>query len=626
MKTLSLKTFTPIFTVNGVEHRFEKIPLKPGTVTSGNMILKLWKDHKIIKFALTHKSKQTYSLEKVHYEFSVPLRNFGKILIPDSGRFFMEKFLPRQVWSYKFESTGRALANPYFCLLNAHEKVDFGFGLLGKIYESEFHFHSPGANKKNSLTVHGGVANAKLSWSVKFPLWDMPVGELTVFEDGIFQSAGEPNWFENLREYGRIYQDIHNLKYTIQDEGFRPALCTWRIINSDNMTHDWILSTARGAKKLGMKALIFDDGWYGIGLDGKSLKGDMGDWPITIPGKFDDIRETVKEVKKIGIAPVLWFCPIGIGPYAKSKPKVEHLLTRVNQELYTCSARFHTLCVRSPEAREVMVENLLKLISYGAEGIKSDLFDYMPDDACDATCHSHDCDTTSEGLRRTFKLLFEEAMKAKPDLIYSEKNNYGNVELATDGSHVRGGDSPFDENINTHRSIYPAAYMPIVHNDYLAFSNFEEPEKLAIMLMKQITTGIPNFSINVQKISIRHAKILKAWLGFFDEHLDLYKQGDFKPQNSVMDTFQRVNDDTAFISIFATGREIKWLDRKHVFLLNTTEFDDLYLAAAQPGTYRRTLYNHCLEIMNTSEVQLPEGKIKAPSAGLAHYEKVSASS
>ena len=93
-----------------------------------------------------------------------------------------------------------------------------------------------------------------------------------------------------------------------------------------------------------------------------------------------------------------------------------------------------------------------------------------------------------------------------------------------------------------------------------------------------------------------------------------------------MDTFQRVNDQKAFISVFATGREIKWVDRPHVFVLNTTEYDDLYLAAAHEGTYRRTLYNHRLEVTSTSEVQLPEGKIKAPSAGLAHYEKIGASS
>ncbi len=621
MKTLKLKDFSAVFTIDNRDVEFTGLTFQSDRRQIGEFVLDMKYDE-VLLFDLKHIDGRPFHLENVRYEFMVPLRNFGKVIIPDSGRFFMDKYYPRQVWSYKFESTGRSLANPYFCLLNAYEEVDFGFGLLGSVYESEFHFYSPGANKKNSLTVHGGVANAKLRWRVSFPVWDMPVGNVQCFSDGIFQSAGEKNWFQNLRKYGKVYQNLHGLKYNIQDNGFRPALCTWRIINSDHMTHDWILRTAEKARDLGMKALIFDDGWYGVGLDGMSLKSNMGDWPVSVPGKFEDIRKTVQAVKDIGIAPVLWFCPIGVGPYAEVKPKVEHLLARVNGKIYTCPARFHTLCVRSPEARQEMVRNLLKLIDYGAEGIKSDLFDYMPDDQCDADCHSHDCETTSEGIRRTFKLLYDEAMKAKPDLIYSEKNNYGNVELAPDGSHVRGGDSPFDENINTLRSIYPAAYMPIVHNDYLAFSNFEEPDKLAVMLIKQITTGVPNFSINAEKISQRHGKILKAWLEYFHNQIDLYKAGLFEPQNAVMDVFQRINDRKAQISLFATAREIEWVDRREIFILNASRFDEIYVRNPNGKTYRVQYFDHKLTLLSEGEITLTDKSLRTVSAGMTRFLEV----
>lgn len=618
MKTLRLEKIDMTATINGEQFNFPKINFATGEYKSGAYKLKI-ESGNYLSLKLVREDGEKFHLEHVSYEFSLPLRNFGKVIIPDSGRFFMEKLYPRLVWSFKFSSTGRALANPYICLLNMFDEVDFGFGLLGNIYESEFHFLSPGANRKNSLTVHGGVANAKLRWRVSFPTGGMPIGRVQEFSDGIFQSAGEMNWFQNLRKYGELYHQIHNLKYNIQDTGFRPALCTWRIINSDNMTHAWIIKTAGFAKKLGMKAIIFDDGWYGIGLDGQSLKSNMGDWPIRVKNKFDDIRKTIQAVKDIGIAPVLWYCPIGIGPHAKCKPEVEHLLSRVNGEIYIAPARFHTLCVRSPEARQVMVKNMLKLISYGAEGIKSDLFDYMPDEPCDATTHSHDCETTSEGIRRTFKLLYEEAMKARPDLIYSEKNNYGNVELAPDGSHVRGGDSPFDENINTLRSLYPAAYMPIVHNDYLAFSNFEEPQKVAILLIKQLTTGVPNFSLNLEKLSKRHAAVLKAWLGFFNENVDLYKKGTFEPQNPVMDAFQRVTPEKAMISLFTPGREITWINRPTVYILNASQHDLVYVNNPDQQKYRVEYFDHRLKLLDSETVLMDKLQIKAPSAGLTVF-------
>ena len=158
-----------------------------------------------------------------------------------------------------------------------------------------------------------------------------------------------------IKEVCEFFRKVHNLKYTKQREAFRPAFCTWRVINSDNMTHEWVIKTAKFAKEAGLKAFIFDDGWYGVGLEGASLKSTMGDWPYHIPGKFEGIRKTIAEVKKIGLAPFLWYCPIAISPDAEIKKKVEHLLVKVKGQLYLNPAKFHVLCVQNPEARKLMV-------------------------------------------------------------------------------------------------------------------------------------------------------------------------------------------------------------------------------------------------------------------------------
>jgi len=610
------------------EFEFPNIEFKTKTYKSGPLRLKAEMDEHLL-FTIEREDGKKFELKQTIYDFELDLRNFAYVLIPDCGRFFMDKTLPRQVWDSRLVSNARNLFNPFFAVANAYHKIDFAFGLLGKIYETEFNFYSPGRNQKNSLTVHGGIARGKLRWKITKPYSpgiELTYGHLTKFQDGIFQSEDDENWFMSLRKYGEFFRKVYNLKYTKQREAFRPAFCTWRVINSDNMTHEWVIKTAKLAKEAGLKAFIFDDGWYGVGLDGASLKSTMGDWPYHIPGKFEDIRKTIAEVKKIGLAPFLWYCPIAISPDAQIKKKVEHLLVKVKGQLYLNPAKFHVLCVQNPEARKLMVENLLKLLDYGAEGIKEDLFDYMPEEPCEAD-HYHDVETTADGLRLAFHELHSACLKKNAKIIYSIKNNQANVELAVCGSVVRGGDSPFDENINMLRSIYPAAYAPIIHNDYLCFTNFEEPDKVGILMLKQVSTGVPNFSLNFEKLKKSHRDIVKAWLNLFYENEDLYWEGEFKPQNSVMDTFQRVNNDKAMISLlYPTAREFTFIDRKKVIILNATEHKTIYVKQVPVGSkWRKKDYNYKLALIKESEFQFNDkgiNTIEIPPAGATILEKI----
>ncbi len=620
LKNFSVKCITD----DGVVE-FNKIEFKSQKYSSGNLILDAKMEDQLV-FTIQRKDKKSFELKQIIYDFTLPLRNFGKVIIPDGGRFFMDKMLPRQVWDSTLVSNARNLYNPFFVLANAYEEVDFAFGLLGHIYDMEFNFYSPGRNKKNSLTVAGGIANGKLKWKITKPFAEnveLTFGKIKQFKDGIFQSEGDENWFMALRKYGESFRKVQNLKYNKQKEALRPAFCTWRVINSDNMTHEWVVRNAKLAKEAGMKAFIFDDGWYGVGLDGASLKSTMGDWPDSIPGKFPDIRKTLKEVKKIGIAPFLWYCPIAVSPDAKIKPKVEHLLVKVNGETYLNPAKFHTLCVRNPEARKLMVKNLEKLIDYGAEGIKEDLFDYMPEEPCEAD-HEHDVATTADGLRLVFEQLHNAAIKKNAKIIYSIKNNQANVELGVHGSVIRGGDSPFDENINMLRSIYPAAYAPLIHNDYLAFTNSEEPEKVGILMLKQVTTGVPNFSLNLEKLKKSYRDIIKAWLQLFYDNEDLYMEGDFKPQNSVMDTFQRVNDKKAMISLlYPTAKEFTFVDRDTVIILNATASSTVYVKNAPVNTeWIKEDYDFKLNLKKKKNFKFVSNTIEVPSAGAVILRKV----
>jgi len=626
---------------DNVEWKTHKRPSKGFTLSlekkAGNLFLELKKNN-----------KKNFTLNQISYDFEIDLINFGRVLIPDSGRFYMNKQLPRQVWDSSFHVSGIQMINPFFTLCDAFEHVELAFGLLGKIHETEILFHSPGRNEKNSLAVAGGISGGKLQWKCTKPViaptsdWEnasgktkLTLGKINVWKDGFFQSQKDTSWFHSLRKYGKEFRKVHNLNYNTQKKqknGLRPAQCTWRIINSDDMTHDWMIRQAELCNEVGIEALIFDDGWYGVGLDGEGLKSWMGDWHHQIEKtmedyadglpnyKFDDVRRTVDDVKEKGVAPILWYCPIGVSPDSKHFKKWKKNLVKIDnrKEYYLAPARFHTLCCRNPEARKIMAENIAKLVSYGAEGIKNDLFDYMPGSPCTSTEHEHDFPTTTDGVRAAYEAMWAAVLKENPECIYSVKNNDGNVELAPIASNVRGGDSPFDENINILRSIYPSAFAPIVHNDYLAFTNWEKPEKVAILLIKQICTGVPNFSLDLENMKPSHKIVLRTWMDFFKSIRDIYGTFNFEPQNPQMTVFQRWNSKKAHITLLYPGaREINWVDKKTVYVTNATEHEKIYVNGAKKGKYKVVMYNHLLKKCGTKTVDLSTDMLPVPSAGMS---------
>jgi len=265
-----------------------------------------------------------------------------------------------------------------------------------------------------------------------------------------------------------------------------------------------------------------------------------------------------------------------------------------------------------------MAENIAKLVSYGAEGIKNDLFDYMPGSPCTSTEHEHDFPTTTDGVRAAYEAMWAAVLKENPECIYSVKNNDGNVELAPIASNVRGGDSPFDENINILRSIYPSAFAPIVHNDYLAFTNWEKPEKVAILLIKQICTGVPNFSLDLENMKPSHKIVLRTWMDFFKSIRDIYGTFNFEPQNPQMTVFQRWNSKKAHITLLYPGaREINWVDKKTVYVTNATEHEKIYVNGAKKGKYKVVMYNHLLKKCGTKTVDLSTDMLPVPSAGMS---------
>lgn len=574
---MQIKQFTAKFTIENQEVVFPDVAMENGTFEKDGFTFQIEKNE-YVKFELFQNNGKSFELTSVVYDIAFPLTNAGKIIVPDTGRHFMDTIYPRQVmFKHEFLVSSAHMSTPFFAYLDNLEKVTLAFGLMGDIIDTSFKQTSPAANKKYSLVVY----DDECRWQIKKPYHDNSIlGIRETFEDGFYQSEGDKTWYHALCDYASLFQKVHNVKLKTSERNYKPQLCTWRVVNSDMLTHEWSVETAKACGEVGIGSLILDDGWYGVGLDSDIMYSDIGNWPREVKDKYPDIVKTIKEIKNHGVHPLLWYCPTGVGPSSELYDQAKDFCIVNDDKLYQTPGLFHTLCPRNPQAREIIRATLQKVLSYNPDGFKPDLFNYMPISPCEAD-HEHDIPTILEATRVCFKMMYEEALKHNPEAIFMLKNDEANVDFSQFAPAVRSGDSPYDPNIMFLRCVYPNAFSKIVINDYLMLAGPETEEEIARCMIKQLTVGVPALSVDLLTIPEAQKDVLKAWLKLYNSALvSIHKAARIEPQNSALSCWQRIDKkkNVGMLSLIHPADMIEEMPAvDHLYILNATAHEEIFI-------------------------------------------------
>ena len=596
---MKVNKFNATFVANGQTIQFRNIAMaksKQYRQSEWSLTVKAG-DFTGLRFA--HTTGIKFDLKSVTYDIAFPLTNAAKIIVPDTGRHFMNTIYPRQVM---FKDGGYLVSSahmstPFFVYLDGLEQVTLAFGLMGKIIDTRFIQTSPAANKKFSLVVYANECR----WRIAKPYHeDSNLGSMKIWADGFYQSAGDKTWFHALRTYATLWQKEHRVRLKTNRSIFKPELCTWRVVSSDRLTHDWTIRTARECRKMGIEAMILDDGWFGVGLDSDVMESSLGNWPRAVAGKYPDITRTIREMKQLGVAPLLWYCPTGIGPQSDLFEKVKDFLIVNEGQQYQTPGLFHTLCPRNPQARQIMVKNLRKVLSYKPAGFKPDLFNYMPTSPCEAS-HEHDIPTVLEATKVCFGLMYKEALRHGKEIMFMAKNDEANIDFCQYAPAVRAGDSPYDPNIMFLRCAYPNAFAAAVINDYLMLAGPETGEEIARCMVKQVTLGVPALSVDLLTTPRRQKEVLTAWIQLYNRHLKaIHMAARIEPQDAALNCWERIDRQrrVGIISVVHPSSTIEQLPQAdELFILNATASPTLFIRDNQwqgAGILRMYDYRHKL--------------------------------
>ncbi|OGS22719.1 MAG: hypothetical protein A2252_00725 [Elusimicrobia bacterium RIFOXYA2_FULL_39_19] len=608
----NLKVSLSIF-ADGREFKFDDIVSGGLSRIDGEYNLKLTKN-KYLEFSFCRNDGKEMDVERYIMNVSFPLQSISQVIIPECGRDYTEFFFPLYLWRMKFYQSIAFNGHHFMSLLDANRRPYFSFGIIGKYREAKYTCVSPGASKKNNTLIGSNI----LTMEIERPYEGFKWGKTKEIKEMFFTDESSPTWFHALRKYTqeqKKWLNIPDKTEPVNPLAYEPVWCTWTAYFS-SLSDQKLIDNAVVAKKLGINSILIDDGWYGPGLDQES-GNNMGDF-YPDKTKFSDFNKTIKTIQAMGSKVILWVAPHGISPLSEKFSKYEHLFKKVGGANYLLNKSFHAMCPCNKEAREYVVNETVRLLKvHGVDGLKIDLYNSYGKENCDSTAHEHDCGSLIEGLHIMMKAIWQ-AMKAyKPDVILELKQNYGNVLASQYGSMVRAGDTPFDIDLDLWRCFYIQSYAAVTHNDYLAWTPYEKPENLAIMMIKLITGGVPTFSSPLPGLPKSHLEVIKSWMSFYKDYLWLLKEKR-EPQVGDMSVWQIKAAKAHLYSLIFTTQILEIELHKNIVIMNGTKNEEIFIKTKKAFTANVSFYNHKCVLVNKKKIKINNGTaVSIPQGGYA---------
>lgn len=520
-------------------------------------------------------------VKSIEYNLYSDIKNYHKVIIPESGRWYINMTNMVSFWRLNKESAINDFKMPIYIFTGQDLNMDMTFGVIGRNYETTFTTLEPKVNR--ALIVY----MRKLSIQIKrgTDLYPIPESLLRMEPDGSIveylyyrTSKDVPNqpWLLTLRDFSNFQKKFYNIPDMTTEGSLYPLWCSWTDWFSDNVTDEVIVNNVKQGVKLGIKNYIIDDGWFGPGLDNDfSVKLNIGDW-MPDPMKIKNMNKLVKDVKKEGGVPLIWCAPHAVAPDANCfNERKKYLIMNKDGEILITANKFHSLCFMCPEAREIMADICTGFIKkWGFEGAKYDLFNCIPNMNCTNPEHTHDVTSMMEGLEKTLELIDKKSRDINKNYIVELKQNYGTPFLAQYGSMTRAGDTPYNTEGNFLRTLYIQGYSPYSVNDYQTITNEDSPEAVACIILKMMTVGIPSYSINFDRLNQCNKDVIKNYNDWYNDNIKIFH--NFRiPLDGENNVFKIPEKEKDYFFLVNDGGNLKI--EKSSIILNATFKRDIFI-------------------------------------------------
>lgn len=568
------------------EYCFEDISLESRTYEQDGAAVTIQKQGRASRIQVRVKDDR---VKHVSHIYSTALRNFHQVIVPDCGRNFIAMEHTVYFWTKNYASRVNDVKSPLYILCGQDHCASLCFGVIGKDYERDFKSVEPHGGR--ALSLYKRELTLQISGTIPEEYRTEP------YEEGIYlmdqpENTGIP-WTEALREFHEIRQGWEGIVLPYTKASMYPMWCSWTDWDSAKVNEQVVGKNVEQGLTLGIQNFIIDDGWFGLGLDcDQKLKLNIGDWESD-PEKFPNLPGFIRELRSKGARLIIWCAPHAVGDMANIREdRLKHLMTDENHKPVYTSNGFNALCLRNPEAREIMADICVRLArDYDTDGAKYDLYNCIPDVCCCSHDHNHDTDSMVIALQKTMELIWQKVRAEKPDYIVELKQNYGGSRLASCGTMMRAGDTPYCPEGNFLRTAYIQSYTPYAANDYQTINNHDSLESAAKVIIKMIAVGIPTYSMDLPALENDKKTLIRYLNNWYIEQIVEKERYKRTAMDGELSTWM-ISDMTENLYFAVNNAREITVENKDFQLLNGSMYPEIFLRTTAPSLYQLQFYDY----------------------------------
>ena len=311
----------------------------------------------------------------------------------------------------------------------------------------------------------------------------------------------------------------------VPDAAFEPLYSSWYSFRYD-VTDQAIEAECAEAAKLGMKAVIVDDGWQADVSRGYAT---CGDWQVS-KKRFPDFAAHVKRVQEMGLKYMIWYSVPFVGLQSANHARF--------QGKYLCDKLgASVLDPRFPEVRQFLCETYAKAMKeWNLDGLKLDFIDSFAfigeDPAVKENYAGRDVKSLAEAVDVLMKEVYAAITAVRPDALIEFRQRYVGPGIRQYGNMFRASDCPGDLLLNRVRiaNLRLASGETAVHADMLEW-HFDETAESAARFVLSSIFGVIQYSVMLRDAPADHKRMIAHWIKFSRDHRETLLKGAFRPRH-----------------------------------------------------------------------------------------------
>ena len=457
-----------------------------------------------------------------------------------------------------------------------------GFGYNSRLANGAPVISLIGTNDKNAETIAlsdpytpirlaAGVREEDINIVYTLELFVEKIGVTDSYHATLRFDRRDMYFYEAIEDVRKWWDTLGFESCYVPDTARMPMYSTWYSFHQKLDTES-LTEQCKMAKKLGMEAIIIDDGWQTD--DNNRGYAYCGDWEVT-KNKIPDMRYLVDEIHKIGMKVIVWFSVPYVGKYTKAFEQFKDMYLNYDEEREWCD-----LDPRFAKVREFLINIYVSRVKeWGIDGFKLDFIDSMfLRDNSRTDYERMDYISLEEATERLMKDVTGALREINPEICIEFRQCYMGPIMKTFGNMIRVGDCPNDALANRIGTIdlrMLCGKTP-VHSDMIKWHK-DEITHVAALQFLNIMFSVPQISVKIETLSDEHYKMLEFYLDYWIKNREILLDGKLRAKGIENNyTFTSSENDKKVIAV-SYGDKVIHSDGRDIDFFNASGGEKLYI-------------------------------------------------